>query len=563
MARECTRATRRAWLKQAAALATMVPCSTLLWSGRARASDLSLGDRIKSLYSNQFHFNDRGEPQITVGIVQHVERVTISAAAGLLVLPSGAGGTTIEGGTRFDITLHDGHPAKQRFAVVLEELAGPAMSAIDRAASRWRKLDFDVADHEVGTVFGVGGRVLDNRRVLLVVERHGSEEDARRRAEVLRQRHGALGKLHPIIEQRGHGALRAHDVEHGLRVAADGVLWFASKDGGPITVHGVPLESNGKGPPRVEAREYRGGIYVAVDRRGKLSVANLVSEGDMLSGLVPAEIFASGPMAALEAQAVAARGQLLAKIGTRHLDDPFLLCSEQHCQVYAGRIREHERTNLAVKSTMGAVAMRPSETQLVDTVYSANCGGHSEDNDVVWPSAPDPQLRGRPDPLLKERFAKGIDATNIEAFLRESPRSYSTPEAEVGRQAYRWREVVDPTKLAGQPGINAELGTVRELKVLARGTSGRATGLRVIAERGEVDVLGELRIRRALGGLRSSLFIVERERDASGGIVLTGGGHGHGVGLCQHGAMGMAKAGKTHEEILAHYYRDAKINKLW
>ena len=87
-----------------------------VWSGTSRASDLSLGDRIKLLYSNQFHFNDRGEPQITIGIVQHVERVTISAARGLLVLPSGAGGTTIEGGTSFDVTLHSGHAAQRQFS---------------------------------------------------------------------------------------------------------------------------------------------------------------------------------------------------------------------------------------------------------------------------------------------------------------------------------------------------------------------------------------------------------------------------------------------------------------
>lgn len=555
--------TRRDWLRQAGALATLAPFSTLLWPGRAHASDSSLADRIKLLYSNQFHFNDRGEPQITVGIVQHVERVRISAPGGLLVLPSGQGGTTIEGGTRFDITLERGHAAKQSFAIVLEELAGPAMTAIDRAAKRWKDRGFDVADHEVGTVFGVAGRVLDNRRVLLVADRHGSEDDARRRAEVLRQRNGALGKLHPIVEQRGHGSLRAHDAEHGIRVTADGVLWFAAKDGGPVTVHDVPLESTGSAPPKTESREYRGGIYVAVDRHGTLSVVNLVGETDLLSGLVPAEIFASGPMAALQAQAVAARGQLLAKIGTRHLDDPFLLCSEQHCQVYAGRIREHERTNTAVRATIGAIAMRPGETQLVDTVYSANCGGHSEDNDVVWPSAADPQLRGRADPLLDEKFAKGITAANIEAFLRSAPRSFSAPGSDIGGAAYRWREVLDPESLAGKPGIDAEIGAVRALKVLTRGKSGRATGLRVVAERGEVDLHGELRIRRALGGLKSSLFIVEPERDRSGGIVLVGGGHGHGVGLCQHGAMGMAKAGRDHDEILGHYYRGAKIVKLW
>src|ERR1043165_5462488 len=127
-------------------------------------------------------------------------------------------------------------------------------------------------------------------------------------------------------------------------------------------------------------------------------------------------------------------------------------------------MREHERTNAAVRATAGRVAMRPGETQLVDTVYSANCGGHSEDNDVVWPSDPDPQLRGRGDPLLDKRFAAGITEKNIRAWLESSPRSYSVPLPEVSKHAYRWRESLDPRKLAGNPGIPEALRTVNALE---------------------------------------------------------------------------------------------------
>ncbi|HET6583936.1 MAG TPA: hypothetical protein VFG69_10815, partial [Nannocystaceae bacterium] len=92
--------------------------------------------------------------------------------------------------------------------------------------------------------------------------------------------------------------------------------------------------------------------------------------------------------------------------------------------------------------------------------------------------------------------------------------------------------------------------------------SGRAVRVRLVGNHGAVEVAGELRIRRALGGLRSSMFVALPEREA-GRIVLLGGGHGHGVGLCQHGAMGMARAGKSYKDILAHYYRGAKVVRLW
>jgi SpoIID/LytB domain protein len=529
---------------------------------RAGASDLSLSDRIDLLYSNQFHFDERGEPRITIGLMSGRTEVLISAPGPVQVLPSGDGGTSIEGGSRLRIALATGTPGRQRWGVVLESLPAGDGRAVATATARWRKRGLTVVEHEVGALFGVRGKVLDTRRVLLAAGDYASEEDAAAQARLLKQRHGALGGLHPTIEHRGEGTIIATDLEHDVKIRAEGVLWLAPPPGAALTVHGVPRDSS-TGASGREDRSYRGQIYVAIDRFGKLSVVNLVGETDILAGLVPAEIFASAPAEALRAQAVAARGQLLTKLGTRHLDDPFLVCAEQHCQVYAGKGREHPRTDEAVRATKGQVLMRPDGVRMVDTVYSANCGGHTEDNDQVWPSPADAQLRGRADPLVAERFASGIDEQNVAAWLHSVPESYSKPRGEHLAGAYRWSQALDPAAISGNPDVPAALGKVVSLQVRARGRSGRATVLRVTGERGEIDVAGELRIRRALGGLRSSMFVVAPERDEFGRFVLHGGGHGHGVGLCQHGAIGMAHAGKSTASILAHYYRDSKLEKLW
>ncbi|MCA9701266.1 MAG: SpoIID/LytB domain-containing protein, partial [Myxococcales bacterium] len=265
---------------------------------------------------------------------------------------------------------------------------------------------------------------------------------------------------------------------------------------------------------------------------------------------------------ALKAQAVAARGHVLAKIGARHLDDPFLLCAHQHCQVYGGAASEHSRTSDAVRRTLGRVLMRPNETQLVDTVYSANCGGHTEDNEHVWPSPADPQLRGTPDPRLPEDFRNGIDDKNLRAWLEQSPSAYSQP-AEKFASAYRWSTTIDPAAVAGNPEVPRDLGKLLRIEVLARGRSGRATHATLHGSRKSVEIHGELRIRRALGGLKSSMFVVEDSLDRHGRFVLQGGGYGHGVGMCQHGAIGMANAGKSYGPILNHYYRDSKLVRLW
>ena len=525
-----------------------------LWAG-----DLSLGDRIDLLYSNQFNFDQLGRPRITVGLMQGQREVTRSAAGGLAALPSGDGGTSIVGGGRWKIRVADATAAKQSFRVVLDAVPASELRQVGKQAEGWKKRGFEVAEREVGTLFGVAGKVLDTRRVLLTTDLFSSEREAEARARELAERHGIIPRLHPEIERRASGRMIAEDLETGVTIEAEGVLWFSPRSAESVTVHDVAAES-GEGR---EDRRYRGQIYVAIDRFGKLAVVNLIGEAELLSGLVPAEIYASAPSEALKAQAVAARGQLLAKIGSRHLDDPFLLCAHQHCQVYAGAGSEDERTNAAVERTIGRVLMRPNESQLVDTVYSANCGGHSEDNEHVWPSPADPQLRATADPKLPEQFSKGIDANNIEAWLTSTPAAYSCPSSSRTASSYRWTTALDPAAVAGNPEVPSKFGKLEAIEIHARGRSGRATHATLHGSKDKVELHGELRIRKALGGLKSSMFVVAKQRDEFGRFVLHGGGHGHGVGLCQHGAMGMAAAGMSYGPILHHYYRDSKLIRLW
>jgi stage II sporulation protein D len=88
--------------------------------------------------------------------------------------------------------------------------------------------------------------------------------------------------------------------------------------------------------------------------------------------------------------------------------------------------------------------------------------------------------------------------------------------------------------------------------------------LAVLGSSGELPLRG-LKIRWALG-LRENLFVVERERDAKGNVarfVFTGKGWGHGVGLCQVGAYGMARSGASYEQIVKHYYRGIALSKAY
>jgi SpoIID/LytB domain protein len=294
-------------------------------------------------------------------------------------------------------------------------------------------------------------------------------------------------------------------------------------------------------------------------------VVNAVPEDELLMGIVPSEIFPDAPAAALRAQAVAARDELLSKIGTRHFLDPYLLCATQHCQVYGGAGGEDPRTSRAVADTRGEVLLRDGGGGLVEAYYSASCGGHGEHNDNVWPQPPDPSLRGHLDALGADArtlapFAAGVTDENLRAFLAAGEAAFCG-KSKWARGRHRWSvrlssAEVDRMVAAELPAV----GPVRELRAGERGISGRIRELVVVGARGTGRVTGELRIRRLLGGLKSSLFLARRDGDA---WVLDGAGFGHGVGMCQTGAIGMAEAGYDYRRILEHYYLGSHLRKLY
>lgn len=98
-----------------------------------------------------------------------------------------------------------------------------------------------------------------------------------------------------------------------------------------------------------------------------------------------------------------------------------------------------------------------------------------------------------------------------------------------------------------------------------RGVTGRVESVTITGSRGETTVLRDA-IRSALGGLRSNLFISAPQLNENGvaeAFLFEGAGWGHGVGMCQSGAAGMAEAGYEYTEVLGHYYPESDIEKRY
>jgi stage II sporulation protein D len=520
------------------------------------ADEFSGADKLRSIYSAEFRFTKDGLPVVPVAIAEGLSSVTISAPSGKLrLLPEGDGGAEIRADDTWTIRASGTSPSKLRYWAVVWRGRVAKSEQADVQLAAWKGKGESPRRFEQGTLFGVGGEVIDRREALVGVGPFASPEAAEQALPRLAQK---APLAHPGVftelVDRPHGQLEAIGEKSGCRVRNEGVLWF-------VPVDETPLRVDGAGESKVSGT-YAGRVYVTLDRRGSMAVVNAVPENKLLAGLIPAEIFPSAGEQALKAQAVAARGELLSKIGTRHLGDPYRLCSQTHCQVYAGVGRETPRTTAAVEATRGEVLFENGGDDLADPVYSANCGGHGENNENLWPEMPPlPSLRGHRDaaPRADDPYARGITEANLAAFIDKPPPAYCGQARLGAGERFRWtvtRSAAELDKLFAK----YRLGPVKSIEVLERGVSGRARAVRVSgATRSEV-IRGDLRIRQAFGNLRSSLFLVEMQ---SGSAVFRGAGFGHGVGMCQTGAVGMAEAGKSYREILRHYYPGTTLRKLW
>ncbi len=505
-----------------------------------------------------------GNPVIPVRLMENAASVTFSAKGRLKLTLAGQIEKTIDTapGAVWTVRVRQSTPAVVVAAIQLVEFpfndkAGLAAAQVDLEAQGLK-----VSARVLGGVFGLAGKVIDNRRYLVVLDEPARPVDQAllRQAEVLQQT-GIRTTLLEELQAPATAILEVLDADGASIGLAQDRIVAEPVEGATIDVRkvewGVGYDNHG-----FEDRSYRGALQLSPDRGGKLAAVNLIGLEDLLKGLVPSEIFARAHLEALKAQAVTARGEVLAKIGLKHHADPYLLCTEQHCAVYRGVSGEAATTNAAVEATRGE-ALFDVGGKLVDSVYSAVCGGHTENNDIVWGGVPNASLRGRPDTLPGFK-ARASPASLTEFLTTDAPHACRLSSfAQLTR--YRWEKRFSAKELDEKTAA-LKLGAIFTLTVVERGVSGRARLLNISGENGATQIRGELNIRRLFGMLNSGMFEVRLDKDAKGRPatwIFSGGGWGHGVGMCQTGAIGRAEAGQSYREILAHYYNGATVAPIY
>ncbi len=353
------------------------------------------------------------------------------------------------------------------------------------------------------------------------------------------------------------------------------VKFTPSSSSSKFTLNSVPI-GRGFHWERREPLSYRGELELFATPDGGLSAANRLPLEQYVETAVGSEMRHDLPAAFSQAQAVAARSTVLATANRHHYSDGFDLCHDDHCQCYQGIAREADAVTEPIRDTAGQVLVftppsPPADARgnqrVADARYAKSCGGVSDHFAEVWGEEEPGYFVVRscgefefPD-LSKEENAKN--------FLQNPPQGFCNPETHPYPQPwdedklFRWTREYDRAILGDlcQQKTGCAVGAIRQLIVKHRSPSGRITILDVIGDSGQITLYGELEIRRALSEshLPSSYFVVQ-ESDKI--LTLEGGGWGHGVGLCQLGAVAMAKAGWSLEKILAHYYPNTNVATL-
>ncbi|HRC88164.1 MAG TPA: SpoIID/LytB domain-containing protein, partial [Thermoanaerobaculia bacterium] len=204
-------------------------------------------------------------------------------------------------------------------------------------------------------------------------------------AEAARRSLGADAAGAWLVEERSEGAGEA------------GFAFNLRRGGATESVPGrfLALASAGGEPIAYQGRRYRGRLVLFLNDRGGLNLINELPLEDYLRGVVPMEMGPEvyGRLEALKAQAVAARTYTLANLG-QFAAEGFDLCASPRCQVYGGQSAEHPLSDRAVAETADQVLIY--QGQPIEALYTASCGGHTEDVHVVFPAKNQAYLKGVP-----------------------------------------------------------------------------------------------------------------------------------------------------------------------
>ena len=272
--------------------------------------------------------------------------------------------------------------------------------------------------------------------------------------------------------------------------------------------------------PKQKARQYPGNLDIRF-RNKQMKLINKPAFQDYLAGVVEAESGTRAEPEYYKNQAIICRTYAL-KAWDKHEKDGFNLCDGVHCQAYNGVATANENIFKAVNKTKDLVIL-DKNGQLISALFSANCGGQTSNSEDVWSSEVS-YLRSRKDVYCTDQrqahWEKTIKTQDFKNLLKKN--HISLPQ-KIPNTSFAFKQ---PNRLKYYSINNQQI----KLTTIRYGLH-----------------------------LRSTFFEITPKGDK---LIFHGRGYGHGVGMCQEGAMNMAKKGKKYDDIIKYYYKDVKIKPM-
>jgi stage II sporulation protein D len=273
-------------------------------------------------------------------------------------------------------------------------------------------------------------------------------------------------------------------------------------------------------PASAKVKKYQDDLLIVASGKTEITVINEVELENYLGGVIESEGGGGKHIEYYKVQAILSRTYVLDHL-RKHKKDGFSVCDRVHCQAYHSMLRFTPTIKEAVTETKGII-MLDKRLKLADGFFFANCGGQTSESDFVWNVAV-PYCRSIVDTFCiqsrQANWTQKIKKTDWKAYLTEQF-GYPLKDSIFGKSIYAFNQ---PSRKAFY--VAPQLGIpLRDLRVKFR--------------------------------LKSTWFSTHEEGEY---VVLEGKGFGHGVGLCQEGAMKMAKLNYSFEQILYFYFTDVQI----
>ncbi|RPI74272.1 MAG: SpoIID/LytB domain-containing protein [Ignavibacteriales bacterium] len=338
-------------------------------------------------------------------------------------------------------------------------------------------------------------------------------------------------------------------------------------------------------------------------------VINILPISMYLTSVISSEMSSKSSLQLLKAHAIISRSWLLAQIEKsrsikgnkekyksvfrskneiiRWMDREdhslFDVCADDHCQRYQGITKiSSENSRTAIAETKGIVLT--FNNKICDTRYSKCCGGISEAYENVWEPVKHDYLSSVVDyKFEQENFNTDFSSEeNVRKWIKGNPPAFcNNSDTKILTQIlvdfdqetkdfYRWeiKYSQEEIKKIINTKSGIDFGDILDLEPVERGESARLVKMKIVGSKKTLTIGKELEIRKVLSDthLYSSAIIIDKENiinNVPGSFIISGAGWGHGVGLCQIGAAVMAAQGYQFDEILLHYFKYAKLKKIY